>query len=107
MLKVTYDKKPLPPNIDRVRLNVIDSFINEEQILLSEKVKQLLASGCSKASIKRYYDRETLNLDKELEKKRRFMILLRSTLSWRKPEAIAFIKQLNEDNKMIVRKMIF
>ena len=33
MLNISYDTKPLG-NIKRIRMNVIDSFINEEKILM-------------------------------------------------------------------------
>ena len=32
MLRISYDIKPIPSNIKRMRLNVIDSFINKEII---------------------------------------------------------------------------
>lgn len=101
MLRVSYDTKPFKyPIISRVRLNVIDSFINEEKILLDEKVKILLSKGYNRESIKKIYDKKNSQLEEELEKKRIFMIKLRAILSLRRPESIKFIKKLNEDNKI-------
>ena len=102
MLRVSYDTKPFkPPVVDRIRLNVIDSFINAEKILLDVKIKILLSKGCNKSILKKLNDKLNLQLEEELEKKRLFMIRLRSVLSLRRPESIKFIKQLNENNNLI------
>ena len=102
MLRVSYDTKPFkPPVVDRIRLNVIDSFINAEKILLDVKIKILLSKGCNKSILKKVYDKLNLQLEEELEKKRLFIIRLRSVLSLRRPESIKFIKQLNENNNLI------
>ena len=45
---ISYDNKPIAGNIKRIRLDVIDSFINEERKLLSERITKLLIEGCSK-----------------------------------------------------------
>ena len=100
MLRVYYDTKPFkPPVISRVRLHVIDSVINEERILLDKKIKIILTKSYNKESIKKIYDKINFQLEEELEKKRIFMIKLKAILSWRRPEAIKFIIQLNKDNK--------
>lgn len=105
MLRISYDTKPFkPPVVDRIRLNVIDSFINAEKILLDVKIKILLSKGCNKSILKKVYDKLNLQLEEELEKKRIFMIRLRSVLSFRKPEAKKFIEKLNEENKFDFKK---
>ena len=101
MLNVSYDTKPLG-NIKRVRMHVIDSFINEEKIILSDKITKLLMEGRSRKQIKKLYDETLLSLENELEKKRIFQIKLKGILSFRLLESIIFIKQLNEDNKICV-----
>ena len=75
MLNISYDTKPLG-NIKRIRMNVIDSFINEEKILLSNKITKLLMEGKSRKQIKKLYDDTLLSLENELEKKRLFQIRL-------------------------------
>jgi hypothetical protein len=107
MLRVSYDTKPFkPPVVSRVRLHVIDSFINEERILLDEKIKILLVKGYNRESIKKIYDKTNFQLEEELEKKRIFMIKLRAILSWRRPEAIKFIKELNKDNEFNFKNIV-
>jgi len=101
MLNVSYDIKPLG-NVKRIRMNVIDSFINEERIVLSNKITKLLMNGKPRKQIKKLYDESLLVLENELEKKRIFQIKLKAILSCRLPESIIFIKQLNEDNKNCV-----
>lgn len=101
MLNISYDTKPLG-NIKRIRMNVIDSFINEEKILLSNKITKLLMEGKSRKQIKKLYDDTLFSLENELEKKRLFQIRLKGILSFRLPESIIFINQLNEDNKSCV-----
>jgi hypothetical protein len=102
MLNISYDTKPLG-NIKRIRMNVIDSFINEEKILLSNKITKLLMEGKSRKQIKKLYDDTLLSLENELEKKRLFQIRLKGILSFRLPESIIFINQLNEDNKNFIK----
>ena len=102
MLNISYDTKPLG-NIKRIRMNVIDSFINEEKILLSNKITKLLMEGRSRKQIKKLYDETLLSLENELEKKRIFQIKLKGILSFRLLESIIFIKQLNEDNKNFIK----
>ena len=102
MLNISYDIKPLG-NIKRIRMNVIDSFINEEKILLSNKITKLLMEGRSRKQIKKLYDETLLSLENELEKKRIFQIKLKGILSFRLLESIIFIKQLNEDNKNFIK----
>ena len=99
MLKISYDIKPLPSNISRIRLNVTDSFINQEIIDLENQVLILLSSGKSKLLIKNIYDKQKNILDNEIEKKRIFMIKLKGILSCRRQEYIDFIIQLNLCNK--------
>ena len=70
MLKVSYDTKPLPLNISRMRLHVTDSFINREIIELKEYVLKLLMTGKSKAGIKELYDKHIKILTDEIEIKR-------------------------------------
>lgn len=82
MLRVSYDTKPFKFPVSRIRLNVIDSFINEEKILLDEKIKGLLVKGYNRETVKKIYDKTNFQLEKELEKKRMFMIKLRSILSF-------------------------
>jgi hypothetical protein len=103
MLKVSYDNKPLPPNIKRIRLNVIDSFINEEKLLLSEKITKLLAQGKSKKILKKIYEYSNSILNNELENKRLFQIKLKCILSCRLPESIEYIKKINEENTITVK----
>ena len=99
MLKVSYDNKPLPDKIKRIRMNVVDSFINAEIIEIDKKITEMLR-------IRTKYTDNTLQkfknykncLQQEIEIKRVFQIRLQSILSWRRPEAILFIKKLNEDN---------
>ena len=101
MLKVSYDIKPLPPNIKRIRLNVIDSFINKEMLELEEFKNKLLVN-CSfkkRKKLKKNCDKKQKELEDEIEKKRIFQIKLRAILSFRRPESIEFIKNLNECNK--------
>lgn len=102
MLNISYDIKPLG-NIKRIRMNVIDSFINEEKILLSNKITKLLMEGRSRKQIKKLHDETLLSLENELEKKRIFQIKLKGILSFRLLESIIFIKQLNEDNKNFIK----
>lgn len=102
MLNISYDTKPLG-NIKRIRMNVIDSFINEEKILLSNKITKLLMEGKSRKQIKKLYDDTLFSLENELEKKRLFQIRLKGILSFRLPESIIFINQLNEDNKNFIK----
>jgi hypothetical protein len=101
MLNISYDTKPLG-NIKRIRMNVIDSFINEEKILLSNKITKLLMEGKSRKQIKKLYDDTLLSLENELEKKRLFQIRLKGILSFRLPESIIFINELNENNKSCI-----
>ena len=101
MLNISYDTKPLG-NIKRIRMNVIDSFINEEKILLSNKITKLLIEGKSRKQIKKLYDDTLLSLENELEKKRLFQIRLKGILSFRLPESIIFINELNENNKSCI-----
>ena len=83
MLRVSYDTKPFKfPVVSRLRLNVIDSFINEEKILLDEKIKVLLKKGYNRETVKKIYDKTNSQLEKELENKRMFMIKLRGILSF-------------------------
>jgi hypothetical protein len=85
MLRVSYDTKPFKlPVVSRLRLNVIDSFINEEKILLEEKIKVLLEKGYNRETVKKIYDKTNSLLEKDLEKKRMFMIKLRAILSFYK-----------------------
>lgn len=99
MLRISYDIKPIPSNIRRMRLNVIDSFINQEIIELEKHVLKLLLSGKSKLFIKNIYDKQKKILDDEIEKKRLFMIKLKGILSCRRQEYIDFIIELNLCNK--------
>ena len=101
MLKVSYDIKPLPSNIRRVRLNVIDSFINRELIELEDhKTKFLINSFISKNKhLKNKYEKKEKELQEQLEKKRLFQIKLKAILSFRNPDSIKFIKELNDFNK--------
>lgn len=99
MLRISYDIKPIPSNIKRMRLNVIDSFINQEIIELEKHVLKLLLSGKSKLFIKNIYDKQKNILDDEIEKKRLFMIKLKGILSCRRQEYIDFIIELNLCNK--------
>ena len=101
MLNISYDTKPLG-NIKRIRMNVIDSFINEEKILLSNKITKLLMEGKSRKQIKKLYDDTLFSLENELEKKRLFQIRLKGILSFRLPESIIFINELNENNKSCI-----
>ena len=95
---ISYDNKPILGNMKRIRLNVIDSFINEEKKILTERIKKLLLEGCSKKKVKKIRE-QTLNiLDNEIENKRLFQIKLKGILSFRRPESKEFIKKLNEDN---------
>lgn len=101
MLNVSYDTKPLTN--PRIRLNIIDGFINSEKELLEKQIKEILSKpfGKSKKSIKKLYNKLRIEIDelnKELEKKRIFMIKLKGILSFRTPEAIKFLKELNETN---------
>ena len=41
MLKVSYDNKPLPDKIKRIRMNVVDSFINAEIIEIDKKITEM------------------------------------------------------------------
>lgn len=95
MLRVSYDTKPFKfPVVSRIRLNVVDSFINEEKILLDEKIKDLLVKGYNRETVKKIYDKTNSQLEKELEKKRMFMIKLRSILSFiREDSVIEFAKE--------------
>ena len=95
---ISYDNKPIAGNIKRIRLDVIDSFINEERKLLSERINNLLKEGCSKKKVKKIQKDSLDVLDKELENKRIFQIKLKAILSFRLPESIEFTKKLNEDN---------
>jgi len=101
MLKVSYDTNPLPPNIQRIRLNVIDSFINQEIMELEDfKNKILLNSNYNtKKRLQKLYEKSMKKLEDEIEKKRIFQIKLRGILSCRRPETIEFIRRLNEENK--------
>ncbi len=101
MLNISYDIKPLD-HVKRVRMNVIDSFINEEKIILSHKITKLLMNGKPRKQIKKIYDETLLSLENELEKKRLFQSKLKAIVSCRRPESIIFIKQLNENNKICV-----
>ena len=97
MLNISYDNKPLG-NVKRIRMNVIDSFINEEKIILSNKTIELLTKGKNRNQIKKLLDETLLVLENELEKKRVFQIKLKGILSFRLPESIVFLKQINEIN---------
>jgi hypothetical protein len=97
MFNISYDTKPLG-SIQRVRMNVIDSFINEEKVLLSTKILELLNKGICRKQIKKLYDKTLESLEKELENKRLFQIRLKGILSFRLPESIIFINELNENN---------
>jgi len=101
MLKVSYDIKPLPPNIKRIRLNVIDSFINQEIIELENLKNKVVFNSHYKAKkrLQKLYEKSLKKLEDEIENKRVFMIKLRGILSCRRPESIEFIRRLNEENK--------
>ena len=99
MLKVSYDTKPLPPNIKRIRMNVIDSFINADMINIDKRITDILKNRTkySKNTLQRFYKYKE-KLEKEIENKRIFQIKLKAILSWRRPESREFIRKLNEDN---------
>ena len=59
--------------------------------------------GKSRKQIKKLYDDTLFSLENELEKKRLFQIRLKGILSFRLPESIIFINQLNEDNKNFIK----
>jgi hypothetical protein len=104
MLKVSYDIKPFRSGVaSRIRLHVIDCFINEEKILASEKIDEIIKSGkfspMRRSKIKNKYDNHIKKLDEILEIKREFQIKLRGLLSFRKPECAEFVKRLNNSNK--------
>lgn len=111
MLKVSYDTKPLRAGLDRIRLNVIDGFINEEKIFVSGKIDSLVKSGkfspMRRKNIKNKYDKYIEKLDEMLEIKREFQIRLRCFLSFRKPESefMKFTKRINESNKFVKLKL--
>ena len=96
MLNISYDTKPFPSNISRIRLNVIDSFINEEKMTIDRLLIEKRGS-LKHEHIKKLQDRY-IQLDKVLEEKRIFQIKLRGILSFRRPECAAFIRRMNEQN---------
>jgi hypothetical protein len=105
MLNISYDTKPIPPNISRIRLHVIDSFINEEKMII-DKILIEKRTSLKPEHIKKLQDRYT-QLDKVLEEKRIFQIKLRGILSFRKPECAAFIKRMNEQNPFPYKNKIY
>jgi hypothetical protein len=96
----SYDDKPIPENIKRIRLHVIDSFINEEKKILTENINKLLLEGCNKKKVKKISEKMLNVLNYELENKRIFQIKLRGILSLRRPEFVNFINTLNYENKI-------
>ena len=97
MLNISYDTKPFPPNISRIRLHVIDSFINEEKMAI-DRILIGKRGKLNNEHIKKLQARYT-ELDRVLEQKRIFQIKLRGILSCRRPECAAFIKRMNEQNQ--------
>jgi hypothetical protein len=102
MQNISYDTKPFPGQLKRIRLNVIDSFINEEKQKVIHAFNKIFISGRSfnKEKLKKLFHYSMKVLEDELEKKRLFQIQLKGILSFRRPESIQFINDLNNYNKL-------
>ena len=104
MQNISYDTKPFPGQLKRIRLHVVDSFINEEKQKVINTFNKIFISrqSSNKETLKKLFHETMQKLDDELEKKRLFQIRLRAILSFRRPEAIQFIIDLNNNNKPCV-----